>query len=75
MHELSIFVDESGDFGEYSSNSPYYLVTFVIHEQNNSITQQIDRLNECINNIGQNIKAVHAAPIIRREEIYKNFDI
>ena len=26
MHELSIFVDESGDFGEYAKHSPYYAV-------------------------------------------------
>ncbi|HIR67243.1 MAG TPA: DUF3800 domain-containing protein [Candidatus Coproplasma avicola] len=26
---LSIFIDESGDFGKYDKNSPYYLVTMI----------------------------------------------
>lgn len=75
VKELSIFVDESGDFGEYNHISPYYLVTLILHEQENSIEEQVLKLNTYINNIGSNIKAVHAAPIIRREEIYKNLDI
>ena len=28
MKELSVFIDESGDFGESKDNSAYYLVTF-----------------------------------------------
>ncbi|WP_347559358.1 hypothetical protein [Clostridium sp. AM34-9AC] len=27
MKELSIFIDESGDFGEYDYHSPWYIVT------------------------------------------------
>lgn len=26
MKELSIFIDESGDFGEYDYHSPWYIV-------------------------------------------------
>jgi len=33
MKELSVFIDESGDFGESKDNSAYYLVTFVFHDQ------------------------------------------
>ena len=33
MRELSIFVDESGDFGEYEKHSPYYIVSMVFHDQ------------------------------------------
>lgn len=33
MKELSIFADESGDFGEYSTHSPYYIVVMVLHDQ------------------------------------------
>lgn len=29
MNDLSIFVDESGDFGKYARHSPYYIVTMV----------------------------------------------
>jgi hypothetical protein len=41
MKELSIFVDESGDFGEYNYHSPYYIITMVFHNQENDIAQHI----------------------------------
>jgi len=75
VKELSIFVDESGDFGEYNHISPYYIVTLILHEQEKSIEEQVEKLNAHISNIGHFIKAVHAAPIIRREEIYTDIDI
>ena len=34
MKELSIFVDESGDFGEYDYHSPYYIILMVLHDIN-----------------------------------------
>ena len=33
LKELSIFIDESGDFGEYCFHSPYYIITMVFHNQ------------------------------------------
>lgn len=39
MKELSIFIDESGDFGEYDYRSPWYIVTMVFHEQDASIQE------------------------------------
>ena len=41
MKELSIFIDESGDFGEARERPAYYLVTFVFHDQVNNIEQQV----------------------------------
>lgn len=41
MKELSIFIDESGDFGEVKERPAYYLVTFVFHDQKEDIRQQI----------------------------------
>lgn len=32
MKELSIFVDESGDFGEYDHHSPFYIISMVLHD-------------------------------------------
>lgn len=29
--ELSIFIDESGDFGEYDHHSPFYIITMVFN--------------------------------------------
>ena len=31
LKELSIFIDESGDFGEYEAHSPYYIIIMVFH--------------------------------------------
>ena len=33
MKELSVFIDESGDFGEYDDQAPYYIITMVFHDQ------------------------------------------
>ncbi len=40
MAALSIFVDESGDFGTYSPHSPYYIVTMLFHDQNYDVNPQ-----------------------------------
>lgn len=33
MSKLSIFIDESGDFGDYDYHSPYYIISMVYHDQ------------------------------------------
>ena len=33
MKELSIFVDESGDFGVYDYHAPFYIISMVLHDQ------------------------------------------
>ncbi len=71
MKELSIFVDESGDFGDYNYLSPYYIVTLIIHEQEKSISEQVKTLDLCFDNMNINLKAIHTAPLIRREDVYK----
>ena len=48
MKELSIFIDESGDFGEYDYHSPWYIVTMVFHEQEASIQEPMEYLNRDI---------------------------
>ena len=37
MSYLSIFVDESGDFGDYQPHSPYYIASMVLHDQAQSM--------------------------------------
>ena len=44
MKELSIFIDESGDFGEYEQHSPYYIITMVFHDQAIPISEAVARL-------------------------------
>lgn len=70
MKELSIFVDESGDFGEYAKHSPYYIVSMIFHEQNKDISKQIEHLENRLSNIEYNIHAIHTEPLIRGEENY-----
>ena len=43
MKELSIFIDESGDFGEVKEKPSYYLVTLVFHNQSNDISEQVKK--------------------------------
>ena len=44
MSELSIFIDESGDFGEVKERPAYYLVTMVFHNQAVDISKEIEKL-------------------------------
>jgi hypothetical protein len=74
MKELSIFVDESGDFGPYSNHSPYYLFTLLFHDQDNSINDEILNLDKIVKEHGFEIHAIHTGPIIRNESIYKKYD-
>ena len=75
MKELSIFIDESGDFGEYESHSPYYIITMVFHDQSVDIQPAISKLNTELSYLGLDNLCIHTGPIIRKEEIYKNMDI
>lgn len=72
MSNLSIFVDESGDFGPVSKHAPYYIVTMVFHNQNVILSEQINNLNKELENIGYYNHVIHTEPLIRREEDYKN---
>jgi len=75
LKELSIFIDESGDFGEYNSHSPYYIISMVFHDQKYDIQPTIFRLNRELSNIGLSNLCIHTGPIIRKEEIYINMTI
>ena len=75
MKELSIFIDESGDFGEYSPHSPYYIISMVFHDQKNDIQEALTKLNTELSFLGLNDLCIHTGPIIRREEIYTNMSI
>lgn len=72
MRILSCFVDESGDFGEFSKHSPYYIITMILHDQNNSIEDKVHKLDAELSDLGFNNHVVHTEPLIRREEDYIN---
>ncbi len=75
MKELSIFIDESGDFGEYSHLSPYYIISMVIHDQANSISDSLVYLENALSDMGFPNHCLHTGPIIRREEEYLFYDL
>lgn len=75
MQELSIFIDESGDFGEVKERLAYYLVTFVFHNQDNNIDQQVAKLEESIKISGFDVEYIHTGPVIRREEVFGKYSI
>lgn len=76
MKELSIFVDESGDFGEYNHHSPYYIITMVFHNQNEDISEDIKKFKNELVFLGfEEHHCVHNGPIIRKEAPYEHMDI
>jgi len=64
MKELSIFIDESGDFGEIGKRPAYYLVTMLYHEQSCDISGEVQRLEESVRASGFDIEYIHTALII-----------
>lgn len=73
MSDLGIFIDESGDVG---SNSDFYIVTLVLHDQSFSIASHVARLESELSYLGVSSGAiVHAGPLVRREEGYKDFSL
>ena len=69
---LSIFIDESGDFGPYDFHSPNYYVAMVLHDQSIDISENIKRLDEHLERLGYPQHAIHTGPIIRKESFYQN---
>ena len=75
MKELSVFIDESGDFGPTESHSPYYFITMVFHDQDNDIKNQIGSLDNYLENLGLKSYYIHTGPIIRKEREYFNIPL
>lgn len=69
---LSIFIDESGDFGAYEHHAPYYLVAMVLHDQSVDISADIAGMDNRMRNLGYAEHAIHTGPLIRRESVYAN---
>ena len=71
---LSVFIDESGDFGPYDFHAPFYLVAMVLHNQDVDISKNIDDLENHLTNIGYKQHAIHTGPLIRRESVYAHVE-
>lgn len=75
MKELSIFCDESGDFGPTSRHSPRYLISLVLHDQSRALGPRIERFRGELQSHGfAAIAPIHTAPLIRHEECYAEID-
>lgn len=75
MKELSVFVDESGDWGEYDFHAPYYIISLVLHDQSADISEDLLRLETEMANIGWPNHCIHSGPIIRSEKEYKGLSL
>ena len=76
MRELSIFCDESGDFGPYDHRCPYYIVALVFHDQSIEISNEVALIESRISYLGfDSDTAIHTAPLIRRESEFANISM
>lgn len=75
MKELSVFIDESGDFGQTSNQSPFYIVTLVFHNQCDDISENVIHLKHWLSDAGFDDEYIHTHPIIRKEDPYHNLSI
>jgi hypothetical protein len=75
MSELSIFIDESGDFGQYDYRAPYYIISMVFHDQALDLSDEIRKLEYGLSNLNLENHCIHAGPIIRAEEEYHYMDM
>ena len=76
MRELSIFIDESGDFGAYEPHAPFYVISLVMHDQSLPIAKDIDYLKRHVSEQGfPEDHAIHSMPLIRRERDYSALDM
>lgn len=64
---LSIFVDESGDFGFKEGSSKKYVLSFIFHDQTKSIESNCGKIND--------LPPLHAGPLIRKEPPFENIEI
>lgn len=75
LSTLSVFIDESGDFGKYERHCPFYIMAMVFHDQSRSIDREVNELRRHVREAGfRDDHAVHTAPLIRREEEYREMD-
>ena len=72
MKELSIFVDESGNIG---TDSIYYAITLVFHEQSESIAPYTAPYRRFLQNASLQDIPFHFTPLMRAHDQYVGFEI
>ena len=68
MKELSVMVDESGEWGKLSE---YYLITLVFHEQSEPIEQHISRYERHLADAALPDVPFHAGPLLNGHDAYE----
>ncbi|MBQ0054657.1 MAG: DUF3800 domain-containing protein [Synergistaceae bacterium] len=71
---ISVFIDESGDWGSYRQHSPYYIVALVFHSQTTDISCSVQQLKQYVCSISSK-DTIHTGPIIRGETVYKKIPL
>lgn len=72
MRELSIFIDESGDIG---SGSQFYLLVLVLHDQADSIQDDLSRLSDSLSIANLPNIPFHFTPVLRGHDQYATLSI
>lgn len=72
MSEISLFVDESGENG---TESKYYLLTLVFHEQDSGIEGQIGFYENALLEKGLPNIPLHTSPLLNGHDGYEGMDI
>ena len=74
IKRLNIFIDESGDFGFVNGSSELYAVSFTLHESSNSISKELEYLNNRLEE--QNYSGMlHLAYLIAKRDDYSAFNL
>ena len=69
---LSIFADESGEWGK---RSEYYLITLVFHDQSSDITPALNRYQQSLIDCRLPDIPFHAGPLLTGHDDYDNMDM
>ena len=72
MKELSVFVDESGD---KSLHARYFLVTIVIHDQSNKITEKVNAYERALAMADLPNVPFHSEPLLNGHEGYADLSL
>ena len=72
MRELSVFVDESG---EQEGPSRYYLLTLVFHDQDEDISEAVERYEQALANKGLPDIPFHASPLMNGHDEYEGLSL
>ena len=74
IKRLNIFIDESGDFGFVDGSSELYGVSFTIHESNDSITNDLEYLNNRLKKANYD-GMIHLADLVAKRGDYSHFNL